>query len=171
MFLSESSASCASGVHVKWSDSFISLYSGRLRSPSRAMKRLRAATQLVTHCTPFRFLIGPMFIISEIFSGLASMPRSDMTKPRSMPLRSPKTHFSGFNFIPCCRSFAKTSVRSGTRSPVFFDLTTMSSTYASMMRPINSPKTHHMHRWKSSAHIFEPKGHRLIALRAKRSNE
>jgi hypothetical protein len=37
-FLSESSASCASGVHVKWSDFFISLYNDRLRSPSRAMK-------------------------------------------------------------------------------------------------------------------------------------
>jgi hypothetical protein len=32
MFLSESSASCASGVHVKWLDFFISLYSSRLRS-------------------------------------------------------------------------------------------------------------------------------------------
>jgi hypothetical protein len=45
MFLSESSASCASRVHVKWSDFFISLYSGRLRSPSRAMERLRVARQ------------------------------------------------------------------------------------------------------------------------------
>jgi hypothetical protein len=38
MFLRESSASCASGVHVKWLDFLISLYSGKLRSPSRAMK-------------------------------------------------------------------------------------------------------------------------------------
>jgi hypothetical protein len=59
MFLRESSASCASGVHVKWLDFFMSLYSGRLRSPSHAMKRLRAARQPVTRCTPFRFLIGP----------------------------------------------------------------------------------------------------------------
>jgi hypothetical protein len=41
MFLRESSASCASGVHVKWSDFFMSLYSGRLHSPSRAMKQLK----------------------------------------------------------------------------------------------------------------------------------
>jgi hypothetical protein len=80
MFLSESSASCASGVHVKWSDFFISLYSGRLRSSSRAMKRLKAARQPVTHCTPFSFLIGPMSMMAEIFSGLASMLRSDTTK-------------------------------------------------------------------------------------------
>jgi orotate phosphoribosyltransferase len=31
------------------------------------------------------------------------------------------------SFTPCCLSFAKTSVTSGTRSPVFFDLTTKSS--------------------------------------------
>jgi hypothetical protein len=111
--LSESSASCASGVHIKWSDFFISLYNGRLRSPSRAMKRLKAVRQPVTRCRPFRFLIGPMSMMAEIFSGLASMPRSDMTKPRSIPLGTPKTHFLGFSFTPCCRSFAKTSVRSG----------------------------------------------------------
>jgi hypothetical protein len=89
-------------------------------------------------------LIGPMSMMTEIFSG-ASMPHSDMTKPRSMPLGTPKMHFSGFSFTLCCRSFAKTSVRSGTRSPVFLNLTAMLSTYASMMRPINSSKTCRMH--------------------------
>jgi hypothetical protein len=49
-------------------------------------------------------------------------------------------------------------VRSGTRSLVFFDLTTMSLTYASMMRPINSPKTCHMHRWKVAPAFLSPKG-------------
>jgi hypothetical protein len=103
-------------------------------------------------------LIGPMSMMVEIFSGLASMPRSNMTKPRCMPLGTPKTHFSGFSFTQCCRSFAKTSVRSGTRSPVFFDLTTMSSTYASMMRPINSLKTRYMHHWKVAPAFLSPKG-------------
>jgi hypothetical protein len=32
-------------------------------------------------------------MLTEILSGLASMPRSDMTKPRSMPLGTPNTHF------------------------------------------------------------------------------
>jgi hypothetical protein len=49
-------------------------------------------------------------------------------------------------------------VRSGTRSPIFFDLTTMSSTYASMMQPINSPKMCHMHRWKVAPAFLSPKG-------------
>jgi hypothetical protein len=37
-------------------------------------------------------------------------------------------------------------------------LTTMSSTYASMMRPINSPKTRRMHRWKVAPAFLSPKG-------------
>jgi hypothetical protein len=53
--------------------------------------------------------------------------------------------FSGFSFTSCYLSFAKSSVRSRTRSTVFLDLTTMSSTYASMMCPISSPKTRHIH--------------------------
>jgi hypothetical protein len=36
-------------------------------------------------------------------------------------------------------------MRSGTRSPVFFDLTTMSSMYASMIHPMRSTKTRRMH--------------------------
>jgi hypothetical protein len=63
----------------------MSRYRGRLHSLSRAMKWLRAARQPVTRYTPFKFWIGPMFVMAEIFSGLDSMPRSDMIKPRSMP--------------------------------------------------------------------------------------
>jgi hypothetical protein len=37
-------------------------------------------------------------------------------------------------------------------------LTTMSSTYASMMCPINSPKTRRMHRWKVAPAFLSPKG-------------
>jgi hypothetical protein len=37
-------------------------------------------------------------------------------------------------------------------------LTTMSSTYASMMWPINSPKTHRMHHWKVVPAFLSPKG-------------
>jgi hypothetical protein len=49
-------------------------------------------------------------------------------------------------------------VMSGTRSPVLFDSTTMSSTYTSMMLPINSPNTRHMHRWKVAPGFLSPKG-------------
>jgi hypothetical protein len=37
-------------------------------------------------------------------------------------------------------------------------LTKMSSMYASMMRPINTPKTRRMHHWKDAPAFFSPKG-------------
>jgi hypothetical protein len=49
-------------------------------------------------------------------------------------------------------------VRSGTRSPFFLDLMMMLSTYASMMRPINSRKTSHMHCWKVASAFLSSKG-------------
>jgi hypothetical protein len=40
-----------------------------------------------------------MFVIAEIFSRLASMPRSEMIKPSSIPLGIPKMYFSGLSLI------------------------------------------------------------------------
>jgi hypothetical protein len=37
-------------------------------------------------------------------------------------------------------------------------LTKMLSAYASMMRPINSPKTRRMHHWKVAPAFLSPKG-------------
>jgi hypothetical protein len=124
----------------------------------------------VTHCTPFRFLIGPVSIMAEILSRLALMLRSDTTKAEEHAPWNPERHFSGFRFTLCCCSFAKTLVRSGTRSPVFFNLTTMSSTYASMMWPIDSPKCVACIIGKLRLH-FETKGPRLIAVCVEWSNE
>jgi hypothetical protein len=52
----------------------------------------------MTLCTPFKSLMGPMLVMAAIFSGLASMPCSETMNPRSMPRRTPKTHFSGLSF-------------------------------------------------------------------------
>ena len=41
--------------------------------------------------------------MAEIFSGLASMLRSETIKPSSMPLGTPKTHFSGLSLMPFAR--------------------------------------------------------------------
>jgi hypothetical protein len=49
-------------------------------------------------------------------------------------------------------------VRSVTRSPVFFDLTTMSLIYASMMRPMSSAKMRHMHLWNVAPVFLSLKG-------------
>jgi hypothetical protein len=43
-------------------------YNGKLRCLSWAMKRLRAVKQPVTRCTPFKFWIGHVLVMSEIFS-------------------------------------------------------------------------------------------------------
>ena len=45
--------------------------------------------------------------MAEIFSELASMPRSEMIKPSSIPLGTPKTHFSGFKLNVVCSEFCK----------------------------------------------------------------
>jgi ribonuclease HI len=52
-----------------------------------------AARHPMTLCTPFKSLIGPMLVMAVIFSGLASMPRSETMNPRSVPRGTPKTHF------------------------------------------------------------------------------
>ena len=64
------------------------------------MNRLRAARHLATRCTPFMFWIGPILVMAEIFSELASMPCSETMKPSSTPLGTPKTHFSGLSLMP-----------------------------------------------------------------------
>src|SRR5688572_23507425 len=88
-------APLALGVQVKRSVFLKRRYRGRPLSPRREMKRLRATRHPMTLCTPFKSLMGPMLVMAAIFSGLASMPRSEMMNPRSMPRRTPKTHFFG----------------------------------------------------------------------------
>src|SRR5688572_1919391 len=78
-------ASSASGVQVKRSTFLKRRYKGNPFSPRREMKRLRAARHPMTLCTPFRSLMGPMLVMAAIFSGLASMPLSEMMNPRSIP--------------------------------------------------------------------------------------
>jgi hypothetical protein len=41
-----------------------------------------------------------MSVMAEIFSGLASMSHSDMTKPRSIPPRNPKSAILGIKLRP-----------------------------------------------------------------------
>jgi hypothetical protein len=74
-------ASSASGVQVKRSVFLKRRYRGRPLSLRHKMKRLRAARHPMTLCTPFKSLIGPMLVMAAIFSGLASMPRSETITP------------------------------------------------------------------------------------------
>jgi hypothetical protein len=103
-------------------------YKGNPFSPRREMKQLRAARHPMTLCTPFKSLIGPMLVMAAIFSGLASMPRSETMNPRSMPRGTPKTHFLGLSFTPFAFRHLNVISRSEMRSDAFLVLTTMSST-------------------------------------------
>jgi hypothetical protein len=114
---------------------------------SREMKRLKAAKHPNTLWTPLRSRIRPIRSRAATFSGLASMPRWETMYPKSMPRGTPKTHFYGFNFTPLARRQPNAMRRSLTRSSAFLVFTTMSSTYASTVHPMWSPKTCCMHRW------------------------
>ena len=52
-------------------------------------------------------------MMAKIFSGLASMPCSDMMKPSSMPLGTPKTHFSGVELNAVCSEFCEGLLKVG----------------------------------------------------------
>jgi hypothetical protein len=75
------------------------------------------------------------------------MPHWETMYPRSMPRGTPKTHFSGFNFTPFARRQPNAMLRSLTRSSAFLVFTTMSSTYASTVRLMWSPKMCYMQCW------------------------
>jgi hypothetical protein len=85
---------------------------------------------------PFEVRIGPIRSRAATFSGLASMPLWETMYPRSMPRGTPKTHFSGFNLTPLARRQPNAMPRSSTRSSAFLVFTTMSSMYASTVRPM-----------------------------------
>ena len=46
-------------------------------------------------------------MMAKIFFELVSMPGSEMMKPSSIPLGTPKTHFSGLSLMPFAQSSAK----------------------------------------------------------------
>jgi hypothetical protein len=64
----------------------------------------------------FQVLDGPMLVMAAIFSGLASMPRSETMNPKSMPRGTPKTHFSGLSFTPFALRHRNVTSRSERRS-------------------------------------------------------
>ena len=80
------------------------------------MNQLRAAKLPVIICTPLTLRIGPMLEMAMIFSGMASMPRSDTMYPSSFPFGTPKTHFLRFSLMLNLRRFANVVARFVIRS-------------------------------------------------------
>ena len=135
-----------------------SRYRGKPFSPRREMKRLSAARQPMTLCTPFKSRIGPIHLMASTFSGLGSMPHWETMKLKSIPRGTPKTHFSGLSFTPLALRQSNAILRSATRSSAFLDFTTMSSTYASMFYPIWSPNTWSIQHWYVAPAFLRPNG-------------
>jgi hypothetical protein len=63
------------------------------------MNRLRAARHPMSLWTPLSYLIGPMLVIAAIFSGLASMPRSN-NESQKHASRDIKDTLLGVEFDP-----------------------------------------------------------------------
>ena len=57
--------------------------------------------------------IGPILVMAEIFSRLASMPRSETMKPSSMPRQDPKNTFLGIEFDAIRLEFCKGLLKIG----------------------------------------------------------
>jgi hypothetical protein len=62
------------------------------------MNLFKAAMHPVTFCTSLMQVRAFMFVMVEIFSGLASMPRWLMMKMNSFAKGTPKTHLLGLSF-------------------------------------------------------------------------
>jgi hypothetical protein len=62
------------------------------------MNLFRAAMHPVSFCTSLMHVGAFMHVMTEIFSGLASIPWWLMMKPSSFPDGTPKTHLFGLSF-------------------------------------------------------------------------
>ena len=98
-FKSSKDFTCSS-PHSMLPQPFSSLKNGRHFSADLEMNRLSEANLPVNFCTPFFVVGGFIYLIASIFSGFASIPLSVIMQPNNLPLRTPKTHFSGFIFRP-----------------------------------------------------------------------
>jgi hypothetical protein len=93
-----SKAFLASSIYSNLPLFFSNLKEGSPFSPSRDMKRLRAAMQPISFCTSLTHRGGPISVIARIRLALTSIPRWLTKKPRSCPDGTPNTHLFLFNF-------------------------------------------------------------------------
>jgi hypothetical protein len=96
---------------------------------------LSVAIHPINFCTSWRLSGGAIFVIVTTFSRLGSIPRQETIYPSNFPKGMPNIHFSGFSFILNFLMLSNVSTRlemSPSSSRIF---TTMSSTYASVLRP------------------------------------
>ena len=73
---------------------------------------------------------------ARILAGFASIPLLETMKPKSFPVGTPKTHFSGLSLMSYAQRLSNVTLKSSTRVSTCLVLTTTSSTYASTVLPI-----------------------------------
>jgi hypothetical protein len=74
-----------------------------------------------------------MFPTAQIFSGLASILRCETRKPNNLPPEIPKTKFLGLSIMHVENNLSKTRARSRKIKDRCLVLSTMSSTYTSII--------------------------------------
>jgi hypothetical protein len=87
---------------------------------------LSAAMRPLSFCTSFLVYGGCIWMIALILSGLASIPLVDTKQPNTLPLVTPKMHFSGLNLRCASCILEKVSDRSEMYGSFFLPVTTMS---------------------------------------------
>jgi hypothetical protein len=160
-------ASCYFNPHSKVPEPLNTLKKGKLRSAIFAMNRFNTSILPVSFCTSFLDYGGFMQTIAFILSGFASIPLTETKQPRTLPLLTPNTHFSGLSFNCAFRMVAKVlhlgfllpardyyviSIRKDIRLQLFLE-------------------DNFCHPAKSWSSILETFGHPKIVVGAKRHDE
>jgi hypothetical protein len=66
---------------------------------SHEMNLLKEATHLVNFCTSWRLLGGAIFIITDTYNRLGSIPRRETIYPSNFPEGTLNVQLLGFSFI------------------------------------------------------------------------
>jgi hypothetical protein len=115
--------------------------------PSHEINLLKVAIHPIKFYTSWRLSDSFISVIADTFSGLGSIPRWETIYPSNFPEGTPNVHFSGFsfilNFLRLSKVFARSEM-SHSSSRVF---TTMSSMYASALRPCCEYRHHCIPCW------------------------
>ena len=135
------------------------------------MNRLRAARQPMTFCTPFRSRIGSIRVMAETFSGLASMARWEMMKAQEHPSRDSEHALLGVELYPFDLKAIERDPEIGYQAvclPGLHDNVVDICLYV----PPDMVSEHVEHTsLVCSSGISEAKGHRDIAVHAKRCDK
>lgn len=86
-----------SSVHKN--EALRALKKGRHLSVILEINLLRATTLPVRHWISFMVHSGGISMIVWIFSRFTYIPLFEIIKPKNLPTRTPKAHFSGFSFM------------------------------------------------------------------------